>query len=507
MNSEILNAQTQRLSAELSRSKILLKDIQLSHPKPADFYIQKVKRSVKESEKSRRDLSNSPLKSSRKTLGASSITQRSISALRHSRPKSRESNAYEGCLKLTTDESLQKSFPEWLLNKTEFLNHVKQPSTTVQARVAEACAKYSKKRTVKEKQEILDYVSKLEFFKTIPFSLLTRAIEKMTTVVYSPGQKLMQQGDEGDCLLILVIGRVSVYINGVKLVELTENNIVGELALVTRAKRSATVVAETDVKVLKLESKAYEDAISILKRDEVFELTRLMSTYRCFSMWNRDMIHMLSTYAAKKTYIKGQVIYEQGQESNALYIVISGKVKLQAYVKVEMGNKWPVGRKMWENVKLEKTVTIDIREIDPGETFGGHEIVENCLRITRALVKTDSTIVSINKAELAEHFLKNDIQDLLNLSKFMIPTEQELHEKARLKLRKVRDHSKHVEDSIAADFNYSERTTVEDLRSRLMRRWIGSFNIKLKKATMKLNKDIVSISKSVKYLTRRLSET
>lgn len=327
----------------------------------------------------------------------------------------------------------------------------------------------------------------------------------------------MKQGEAAECMYVLLIGKVSVFINRVKVVELTENNVLGEMALKTNAARSATVRAEVDSIFLKLERKAYEAVLSQLKSDEIFELTRVLVSYPCFASWSRDKVHLFTTIATSKIYNKGQgkykaVIYEQGQESNALYIVRSGKVKLQAYVTVNMGNRWPTGKKMWENVKLNKTITIDVRVTGPGETFGGHEIVDSCPRITRAYVKTDAVIISINRAQLAIHFLKNEIQELLDLSRFMLPTQDQLYESARLKLRKVKDHvtcmqAKRIEDSIAADFHYSERTTVEDLRSRLMRRWIGSFNTKLKKANGKIRKDIISISKSSKYLTRLNSAT
>jgi hypothetical protein len=118
--------------------------------------------------------------------------------------------------------------------------------------------------------------------------------------------------------------------------------------------------------------------------------------------------------------------------------------------------------------------------------------------------------MSINRNELNANFLKSEIQELLELSKFTIPSNEELCERARTKLQRVKEYvrsrqSKAIESSIALDFNYSERCTVLDLRSRMMRRWIGSFNNKLKKESQKVRKDIVGVRKSVKIVDQRKS--
>lgn len=327
---------------------------------------------------------------------------------------------------------------------------------------------------------------------------------------------MIKQGDDADCMFVLLKGHVAVKILNIKIVEIFENNVIGETALQSQSHRTASVIAQSPVTCLKLRKSDYESVLFTLRKQERFELTRLLMSYPTFSEWSREKVHLLSNYMTSMIYKRDQgnsnlVIYEQGQESSVLYVVKSGKVKLQAYVKVHMGNKWPIGRKLWEEVKIDKTVAIDIREIWPGETFGGHEIVDGTTRITRAFARESSVVLSVNRSDLVNHLLKSDIESLLALSKFILPNPEELQKRARERLDKFKNHvgftqRKAISSSIAADFNYSDRTSAQTLKSSMMRKWIGGFNRKSKLENIGLLQDIVGVSKSVEHLNKAVAK-
>ena len=60
---------------------------------------------------------------------------------------------------------------------------------------------------------------------------------------------IIQQGDEGDNFYIIDHGSVDIYVNGAKVVTLSEGASFGELALIYGTPRAATVQAVTDVKL------------------------------------------------------------------------------------------------------------------------------------------------------------------------------------------------------------------------------------------------------------------
>lgn len=67
---------------------------------------------------------------------------------------------------------------------------------------------------------------------------------------------LFREGDDGDALIVLLDGEVSVTRKGVELAKLGKHSVLGEMSLMGEGEvRSATAVALTDVKVLRVPSK------------------------------------------------------------------------------------------------------------------------------------------------------------------------------------------------------------------------------------------------------------
>ena len=63
------------------------------------------------------------------------------------------------------------------------------------------------------------------------------------------GEVIIQQGDEGDNFYIIEQGNVDIYVNGAKVVSLTEGASFGELALIYGTPRAATVQATSWVRL------------------------------------------------------------------------------------------------------------------------------------------------------------------------------------------------------------------------------------------------------------------
>jgi CRP/FNR family cyclic AMP-dependent transcriptional regulator len=80
-----------------------------------------------------------------------------------------------------------------------------------------------------------------------------RQIASLTTELEAaPGQVLAEQGKPGQEFFILVEGRAKASRNGVVLATLAPTDFFGELALLDGGDRTATVVAETDLRLLVL---------------------------------------------------------------------------------------------------------------------------------------------------------------------------------------------------------------------------------------------------------------
>ena len=79
--------------------------------------------------------------------------------------------------------------------------------------------------------------------------------------IYKDGEVIVRQGDVGDCMYVIQSGKVEVVkeMNGIerKLSMLSEGGIFGEMALLDKKVRSATVRALGEVRILTVDKKTF----------------------------------------------------------------------------------------------------------------------------------------------------------------------------------------------------------------------------------------------------------
>ena len=83
--------------------------------------------------------------------------------------------------------------------------------------------------------------------------------DEMIEQRFRPGDRIIVVGDPGDCMYILEEGEAAAYIDGVgQVVAYAPGDFFGELALITRQKRGATIIANSPVLALVLDRAAFE---------------------------------------------------------------------------------------------------------------------------------------------------------------------------------------------------------------------------------------------------------
>ncbi|MGH9029666.1 MAG: cyclic nucleotide-binding domain-containing protein [Acidimicrobiales bacterium] len=90
---------------------------------------------------------------------------------------------------------------------------------------------------------------------------IRRAIEEVDA---REGGVLVEEGTIGREFFFIVDGTATVRRNGRKIATLGPGNYFGELALLDRKPRSATIVAETDMKLLVLEQRSFNGLIDAI---------------------------------------------------------------------------------------------------------------------------------------------------------------------------------------------------------------------------------------------------
>jgi MFS family permease len=99
-------------------------------------------------------------------------------------------------------------------------------------------------------------------FAPLPLTALERLCEGISPVVFRQGDLLMRQGEPGDRYLVLADGEVEVLDGDRVLRTCGPGEGVGEIALLRRVPRTATVVASTPVAAYAIDSATFLDAMA-----------------------------------------------------------------------------------------------------------------------------------------------------------------------------------------------------------------------------------------------------
>ena len=109
-------------------------------------------------------------------------------------------------------------------------------------------------RKPSERAELLAGVS---FFEGFSAEDLRRVAEMSDELHMDAGSVLVDQGDPGTHCYVVLEGIASVYVRGEHIASVHAGSMVGEMALVDHRPRTATVIADTDLELLRFDSKAF----------------------------------------------------------------------------------------------------------------------------------------------------------------------------------------------------------------------------------------------------------
>jgi CRP/FNR family cyclic AMP-dependent transcriptional regulator len=71
------------------------------------------------------------------------------------------------------------------------------------------------------------------------------------------GEVLFNQGDDGNCMFVLIEGAMDVVIDGLVVEKSTSGAMLGEMAIIDSSPRSATVVATEPCRLAKIDEKRF----------------------------------------------------------------------------------------------------------------------------------------------------------------------------------------------------------------------------------------------------------
>ena len=193
--------------------------------------------------------------------------------------------------------------------------------------------------------ELTRFLASTELLKGLSSMDLARIMDHIELISIHSGDRLIQQGDPGDCLYILQHGKLEICLaddegNEVVLGKVEPGKSVGEIALLTGERRSASVFASSDATVLRFHqsdfkrlrekapniSEQFTDII--VNRLQQAELQNLLHTSDQFNGMDKDALSNLETELELIHCSSGQYLIHEGDDSDCIYIIVSGRLQV-----------------------------------------------------------------------------------------------------------------------------------------------------------------------------------
>lgn len=108
----------------------------------------------------------------------------------------------------------------------------------------------------------IDVLQKMPLFKFLTYQELVRVLNVTDVQTFAIGDEIVKQGQEGDELFIVLTGQVRVHSGDAIITRLSAGQHFGEMALVDKATRSASVTADDPTELL------------VIRRREFYEIIR-----------------------------------------------------------------------------------------------------------------------------------------------------------------------------------------------------------------------------------------
>ena len=127
---------------------------------------------------------------------------------------------------------------------------------------------------------------RIPFLSSLPEDEIKQITERLKTQSFLPGQKVVEEGDFGDSVFVIISGeaRVVAHIlgNEIELATLFAGDVFGEVAFLTGRPRTASVIADDELRVMEFNrlilEEIFEKYPEILKKLEDFYQSHLEDT-------------------------------------------------------------------------------------------------------------------------------------------------------------------------------------------------------------------------------------
>ena len=208
------------------------------------------------------------------------------------------------------------------------------------------------------------------FLRALERQARQEIIKEMSLYFVRTNVEIFKQGQPPGCFYILRQGTCDIIINNEKKDSLQKGAYFGDTALLYGTNREYTLRTSTDCYLWVMDKKNFRKVIEHILHITYEDNNSNIGKLPIFGIASHDQKIKLANNIYRETHLEDKTIYEKGRISNCIYILKDGSINLQ------------------KDGKIIKTLT-------KGECFGALEVICNSNRITEAIAKEKTHLLTI----------------------------------------------------------------------------------------------------------------
>lgn len=166
------------------------------------------------------------------------------------------------------------------------------------------------------------------FFKELSDDLMQQVLKSLVLRKVRAGEQIIVQGDEGNELFVLDVGRVEYVKDGVKVGEAGDGATFGELALMYNAPRAATVRTLQPSEVYALDRITFKRIMVAKLSRKRLHSQQVLAQIDVFAHLSEGTQLKIADALQPMTFQKGDVVIREGDAGSDFFLIDEGTVEV-----------------------------------------------------------------------------------------------------------------------------------------------------------------------------------
>ncbi|OMJ89801.1 hypothetical protein SteCoe_7976 [Stentor coeruleus] len=251
-------------------------------------------------------------------------------------------------------------------------------------------------------------------------------INHMKYYILEPREIVFEQNSVGSTFFVIAHGKLEVIIDEKRVNVLRPQDSFGELALIHDTPRSATLKTIENSSLWGVDRKTFRNTLEQINALNYAENHGLIESIPVFKILNNTQIESLISSIATNMYGQGQVIVNEGETGDLLFIIKQGSVVCSQEGKdiktMEKGDYFGEQALLYNSVR---TATITAAENTKCLTIGRTELTKLFGTSLQLIIHKNSQRIAFDKNVYLKKLTKTQFEKLLNCSEIKELSEGE----------------------------------------------------------------------------------